>query len=577
MFSFLKISLYRKKLIVYFCVMLAISILIGALLANTILSSQIMALNQDAQRAFERVESELEKKKGEAEYFIQGIYGDKRLLSDMMQFIGNSCESYLSARLRGAVMGIAAPSLVSAVDEFALVNGSSVYHKISFHSQNTAKANVIYFDTANRDIHFMVDNGSFIFEGDTRESIVFERNLASAENPRESIGYARFAMGTDWLLSLVRQYNLSGAAVADKSGHLLALGVMDEGRQEILRRIVASGQNQGWESGLYYTVFTSAQNEYLLVTAYDTPYVFSSVQDMLLIVFIGIAALYFTLILLVCINMRHEAEFLTSMLGNINKMERGLFEPMANKYGLKNEYGIIANALNRMGVKLERHIRTNYLLKISQQEAEMLAMQRQINPHFLYNTLEIIRSSATLANADEAADSIASLGRMYRDMVSGAMDVNIAQETEYLTAYLEIMELRHRGVFCYQTEVDECVQLCRTIKFWMQPIAENFFRHGFDKDSEYNMFVMTAKKGERGISVRFVDNGAGIPEDQLASINQSLQEKPDLNAEKSVGLRNVYARLKYRYGDALEMRLENNEEAGITVYVEIPCGGVDDV
>lgn len=114
-------------------------------------------------------------------------------------------------------------------------------------------------------------------------------------------------------------------------------------------------------------------------------------------------------------------------------------------------------------------------MKLKQQEAAMRALKHQINPHFLYNTLESIRSKALVCGDEETAEAITQLGSLYRKIVHCPDVITMKEEKDLLELYLRLMSLRFAGNFVYQLELEKDLEGVRTPGFWLQPLAENFF------------------------------------------------------------------------------------------------------
>jgi sensor histidine kinase YesM len=200
----------------------------------------------------------------------------------------------------------------------------------------------------------------------------------------------------------------------------------------------------------------------------------------------------------------------------------------------------------------------------------MKALQQQINPHFLYNTLEVIRSHALVNNDESVAEAVFNLGGMLRAVVKNKDIITIDNELDILTKYLKIMEFKFKGKFFYQIDVDKEVRLLQTVKFWMQPLVENFFVHGFDRSSDYNLLIISGKMNMDRVVFKIINNGENINPERLKEINGGLSIIDKENSDNnSIGLRNVYTRLRFFYGDGVEMELSNNEEAGITITISI--------
>lgn len=126
---------------------------------------------------------------------------------------------------------------------------------------------------------------------------------------------------------------------------------------------------------------------------------------------------------------------------------------------------MLALEINDMLSKLDVHIKKEYILKGMQQDAEMKAMLYQINPHFLYNTLEIIKAQANIQGNVTVSDALFDLGSMYRMLVKLGDTITLRQEIELLSHYLNILELRNQENFYYEIDVDEEMMELATVKF----------------------------------------------------------------------------------------------------------------
>lgn len=564
---FRNIKLYRKKFILYLLVLLLLCVIFSVGITIMILQSHTVAIDNDARRAFERLESDVGRRKNEMEIYVQRIYGNTKLLRDMLLFTESNAEMYQSKRLNYAAENEFLPSIVGSIEEFNSVNNDRLYKQISIASEE--KVNIIDFRNNEIQINFLLSS-SEIEDEDIREAgIAFNRSLVDTSG--NTVGNLRFLLDSQKAFSSLQYAGLPNAAICDMQGNVLMRQTTKELSEDVFKRISVLQENektlQEGNKKLRFTAYTSPEYGYRLVCIYDTGDLVLSTKSLLLTAYLGILLVFCAIMLLISVNMRHEAAFLNTMLENIRNMETGHFEQMENRYASRNEYGIIAGALNDMAIKLEKHIQTEYLLKLKQQETEMIALQHQINPHFLYNTLEIIRSAAIRGNG--VGSAIASLGKMYRNMVSDKLEITMEEERNLLNSYLEIMEFRNKGNFYYQTEMEDSVKAVKTVKFWMQPIAENFFMHGYDKDSSYNLFVLSAYEEDTAYHIDLMNNGTKIEEENLQALRQVMQGESNAHTGDSVGLKNVYARLRYYYGNRLQMDIKNNEEAGITIHIHI--------
>ena len=273
-------------------------------------------------------------------------------------------------------------------------------------------------------------------------------------------------------------------------------------------------------------------------------------------------------------NLQGEARFLSHIMDMLKTMEHGSFVEVGTmvmkRGGHYNEYTLIADALSEVSVKLDGYIRKEYLLKLKQQETAMRALRHQINPHFLYNTLESIRARALVLKDRETAEAIEGLGRLYRTLIRCPEVISLRKEVEVLEMYLKLMSLRFADTFVYRVDIEEEAKDVDTIAFWLQPLAENFFNHGMDQESEFNLLMLEAVKKEDGILVTMSDNGRGILEDRLLEIRKNMVEGGD-DPGADIGLRNVYMRLSYFYEEAFSMNIENQAAGGLKIDIFLPA------
>ncbi|HEX2925888.1 MAG TPA: histidine kinase, partial [Ruminiclostridium sp.] len=319
-------------------------------------------------------------------------------------------------------------------------------------------------------------------------------------------------------------------------------------------------------------VFTSEQYGFKLVSLVENSDILYRNSSIFLFVLLGILFIFVSITLLIAMRMSYDARYLSLITRAIDRAKSGKFVTIDIKKR-KDEYGIIAGKLNDMSEQLEEHIQKEYILKLKQKEAEMKALQQQINPHFLYNTLEVIRSHALINNDQSVAEVVYNLGGMLRAVVKNKDIITVENELDMLNKYLKIMEFKFRGNFCYQIDVEEEVRSIETVKFWMQPLVENFFVHGFDRTCDYNLLIVNGKAEQDEVVFTFVNNGEKIEPVRLEEINSWLTpDELEASEKSSIGLRNVFARLSFFYGEGIKMKLRNNDEAGITITISIRKG-----
>ena len=246
----------------------------------------------------------------------------------------------------------------------------------------------------------------------------------------------------------------------------------------------------------------------------------------------------------------------------------------------KDEIGSMIRNYNRMVKRTNELIQTVYKNKLKEQEilvgrknAELLALQSQINPHFLFNALESIRMRSILKKEEETADMVEKLAIMQRQYVDWGNDsVRIEQELEFVKAYLSLQKYRFGDRLNYSLEVeDDCMRL-QIPKLTAVTFVENACVHGIEsKASPGWIFVRIYQKKEE-LWIEIEDTGSGMEETQIHKIEEDMQnvDIEMLKNKKSVGLLNACLRLKMCSENTAQFSLEGEEGAGTWVTIRIP-------
>ena len=237
-----------------------------------------------------------------------------------------------------------------------------------------------------------------------------------------------------------------------------------------------------------------------------------------------------------------------------------------NEHG--DELDMISRHFNLMCQELESYIRKSYLAEIEQQNAEMQALQSQINPHFLYNTLEAIRMKAICNGDREVGKMLYSLAVTFRSQLKEADVITLMQEMHYCKKYLELFEYRYQGKFHSSVECGPELSNIPVIKFILQPIIENYFIHGIRMEENDNEINIYARRAGEDLFIHVEDNGRGMPEKDMESKNRELANN-EMDTRKSIGVTNVNRRLKAAYGDTCGVFLTANHPRGMHVILKV--------
>lgn len=573
--SFLRIKIYRGKFIAYAIFVVSIGMAIGLLTCAILFMQWVDNARNRAASDFAGVENTLQHDGDRIEAYMQRIYLNSGLMADLRYFLGSSAEAYFSARLEASRYDRPLISFPDDVESFLYGGGQGDIVQVSVHAER--QGNMIRFDkNGNTRFKFRLSDNADVFRDAIDRGFVYRKKLSDPNQISHQLGELRFVVDSDRVFGKDLNDDVHRAVLVSASGEIYPHSSSESSYHELARRILKEGRTQGYLStggldGVFFTTFASTKFGYSFVGWVDLGSMIRERWGTLISVFLVALLAMISVMALIVYNLRDDARFLHHIIHSIGRVKTADFTAETPARYRRNEYGMIARELEDMIRQLDKHIRTEYLLKLKQQETEMKALQNQINPHFLYNTLEAIRSKALVNHDPETADAIATLGALYRDMVKHENIITIDNELSLLREYLKIMEFKYPDRFYYEFNVEESLAALPTVKFWMQPLAENFFVHGFHSGEAFNLLVVSGRETQTHFILEMIDNGTWISEERLKQIRHTLSRKDDAPV-KSIGLHNVSTRLHFFYGEGFALNIENNEEAGVKVSVMIPKG-----
>lgn len=213
-------------------------------------------------------------------------------------------------------------------------------------------------------------------------------------------------------------------------------------------------------------------------------------------------------------------------------------------------------------------------LRASQMEMEFKMLSNQINPHFLYNTLETIRMKALMKGDKEISDIVKKLGKiMRRNLEVSGKPVTLQSEIILIRNYLEIQSMRFEGMVKFEIIIGENINAddYMILPLLLQPVVENAFVHGLEEKKNKGTILVNIFKENDFLKIIVEDNGIGIEEKKLIMINKNLNKKD--NDNKSIGMRNVNQRIKIHYGDKYGIEIQSNIKIGTRVIITLPIWG----
>lgn len=269
-------------------------------------------------------------------------------------------------------------------------------------------------------------------------------------------------------------------------------------------------------------------------------------------------------------------EPINKLVEGMKKVEKGQAHEDINLQR-NDELGYLCGSFNKMSKKIDYLVNSIYTEQITRKEAEIKALQAQINPHFLFNTLEYINWTAQLKGVPEISETVTALARL--------MDANIGRDNKliplkeelyYIDNYISIIKSRYEDRLQVIKNVNEDVLDINIPKLLIQPLVENAVYHGIDKVTRNGIIEIKVISCENDIIAEVMDNGIGMKEEDIKILNESftsdvstLSSMKD-SAHKSIGLQNVDRRIKLFYGDGYGLNIESVYDKYTKVEFRIP-------
>lgn len=285
---------------------------------------------------------------------------------------------------------------------------------------------------------------------------------------------------------------------------------------------------------------------------------------------------FIALITIICILLAVMISFLISR--RINRPLRQLSASMEDlkkeNFNIElqtdqtNEIGHLYDSFNHMARELNSLINKNIAMQLKTKEAQIQSYQRQINPHFIYNTLDLIRMMSLLNENNKIEEAVICLSKVLRFNLKAEKEVTISQELENIEFYFKILTLRYGENFNYVIRMPEDLKNYCTLKFLLQPFIENSVQHGLEKVDRKGYICIIVKKIDDEIIFIIKDNGIGIEKDKLKNINETLESKNDENND-CIGMKNVNQRIKLKYGEkyGIEIFSKYNIQTSVTIHI----------
>ncbi len=268
---------------------------------------------------------------------------------------------------------------------------------------------------------------------------------------------------------------------------------------------------------------------------------------------------------------RRMVRSIISAVNGMKRVKQGIFVPIPPHHGAQDETGLLIDGFNRMSTQIQELLAQVETEQARKKEAELQALVAQINPHFIYNSLESINSMAVLQGNKDISKMVISLGKLLRISISEHHElIPLSMELEHVRHYMRIQKFRFEEKFDYEIVLPDSLRHFVTQKLIVQPIVENALYHGIEPMEESGYISIKVSEQRDDIVIDVTDNGPGFDPETLIELWNKDQGQLKKYRENGVGLKNVHERLRIRFGSRYGLMICSSAGYGSMIRIRIP-------
>jgi two-component system sensor histidine kinase YesM len=583
-FYFNNLKIRSKLLLLYtFCVLIPI-ILTDAIIMYTVNANYRESQLRDLRHVLERVEYNLGEAIEDGTLFTNNMYTD----SSLDKFLNRKYSSYnayydeynklldnnsLSYNYNYGMLN----KIEIFADNDTMIGGG----KISTFKSVRDSAWYKEFKASGRDIFLYTyydETKKFIPGSGSCRTISIMRNLDNFGNKVEK--FLKIDVNYNEMLVDVLNEKIDGTIYVRNKDYILFSNLPGTSGMKMFE---AADTLDGLQPTMSKT-FTRANEEWeVLIYAKSTPFWNVLVQNKGLLYLIVLD--FFVPTILIYLIGKSISHRLTVISAYLSKVEKEQFEVIDCLEG-EDEIGKVIRNYNMMVVRIKDLIEVVFkgnaekqALELSKKQAELQAIQSQVNPHFLFNTLETIRMRSLIKNETETAGIIGELAILFRKSMTWGRDcIPIAEEMNFIEKYINIQKYRYGDKIMFNHYV---MQECNSYlipKLTISSFVENACVHGLETTEKEGVISLTVTKNEEFLYIEISDNGKGFEEQRLEEIRYMIANADHkmLSESKSTGMLNAFLRLKMHFDNRIIFEIDSKPENGTDILIQIPLNAVED-
>lgn len=409
------------------------------------------------------------------------------------------------------------------------------------------------------------NNYIYWFVSENEKKVFCARNIPTLENNYE-VGILYVEVDYEKLFESFKKINdlNYGLFIMDELGNnIFAFNQFQKQNKNM--EMTFDKFNKGFEREKAYTIVTahSANNNWEISLYKPQKLIYESTNLMITGNIIAIILLIVFSIIITSILSKIMVSGLEKLRANMKEVEKGNMEIMV-KSNNEDEVGALIRGFGKMILQIKTLIEDVYESRLIQKDYEMKALQAQINPHFLYNSLSLINWMALEADQEKISKITLSLSMFYRTALNKGKNILLVRdEIKNIESYLDIQLMMHDYEFDVDIQVNNDILEYKILNLILQPLIENAIHHGIDlKTNGRGCIKIIGKKENDEILLIVLDNGVGMSKEQAESILT--------NKTNGYGVKNVNERIKLYYGEQYEMKIESQIGIGTRIIITIP-------
>lgn len=325
---------------------------------------------------------------------------------------------------------------------------------------------------------------------------------------------------------------------------------------------------------VFTELITDEIEEYVYYEALELSKVKQAIENdinkmlqMILLIFVVVLGITWILIIVISDSISKPLEHLCKLTKQVGKGDFSIEEPKSHG----DEVMALEKSFHTMVGKIESLVENVKKEQINLRQMELKLLQVQINPHFLYNTLDAISWMAEDGRTDDVVEMVSALSEFFRTGLSKGRDyITLKEEESHIRSYLQIQQFRYTDILNYEIHIPEAIGDFMLLKLTLQPLVENALYHGIKQKRGKGIIKVTADYDQYSIFLKVEDNGIGMTEEELQALRQSVEAGNLKTSDKGFGLANVHERIRLNYGNDYGLVIDSVYQEGTCVTVCLP-------